>query len=193
MGPGGGVSPGSGGDGAGPGGGGWGGQAGEGVDGEGMLPGGAGFGVGEAHSQAPLPRPHCFARLPLHPTFGQGLGGCERHRDMAGPTHWACARLPGLGAGPRGRATALRPSPDSGCRSSVLPTQSCPVRHGSCSRVPSRWSACQSSTARKASDLPQSSPRADSAAPALRLHGRQGHSRAGHSRTGQASRARRWP
>lgn len=52
MGPGGGVSPGWGGDGARPGGRG---QVGEGVDEEGMLLGRVGFGVSEAHSQAPLP------------------------------------------------------------------------------------------------------------------------------------------
>ena len=103
-----------------------------------MGPGGAGAGAGETQSdsQAPLPQPHCFAHLslsPSHPWTGSGRLRTSQRRGWA--LYWAWACPPGLGAGPWGRATALRPSPGSGRLSSVLPTQSCPVKHHSCSRL----------------------------------------------------------
>ena len=161
-----------------------------------MGPGGAGAGAGETQSdsQAPLPQPHCFARLSLslHPTLGQGLGGCERHRDVAGPCTgpgfarrvWARGR--GVGPQRSGPALVLAASPPSS-QLKAAPLSTTRAAGSSC------WSACQSSTARKASDLSQSSPCDDSTAPTLRLCSRQGQTRAGHSRMGQASRAHKLP
>ena len=79
-----------------------------------MGPGGAGVGAGETQSDSQAPSPNHTAlpvSLSLHPTLGQGLGGCERHRDVAGPcTGPGLARRAwawGHGAGPQRSGPAL--------------------------------------------------------------------------------------
>ena len=178
---------------------GWVSQAGEWGDGErmGRRWGQAGRGLGRVrHSLTRRPPCPNHTALPislsLHPTLGQGLGGCERHRDVAGPcTGPGLARrvwARGRGVGPQrsGPALVLAASPPSS-QLKAAPLSTTHAAGSSC------WSACQSSTARKASDLSQSSPCDDSTAPTLRLCSRQGQTRAGHSRMGQASRAHKLP